>query len=98
MIIFNRGTLKKYWKKYPDTEKPLTNWFNIISENTFKNPNQIMVLFKKTADTIGNGLIIFDIRGDSHRLIVKFNYKTQKALIRFLGTHKEYNKVDAKKL
>lgn len=97
MKIFSRGTLRNFWSIYPDAENSLKAWYDIFSKRKFDNPNQIKSLFG-SADYIGNSIVVFNICGNKYRLIVKFRYKAQFALIRFIGTHAEYDKINVKDL
>jgi len=93
MRIFSRGTLVKFWTKYPKSKTQLTAWFDIIKNTEFKNPNEVISVFN-TARTVKDGKIIFKICRNDYRLIVKFRYDKHLALIRFIGTHEEYDKID----
>lgn len=97
MRIFSRGTLLAYGKKEPNSLQQLLSWFKLVSSTEFKTPNEIINMFK-TADIIGDGIVVFNIAGNNYRLVVRFNYEYQAAYILFVGTHKEYDKVDIKNL
>ena len=92
MRIVSKSTLRVYWLKHPDTEKPLKIWFEKIKKENWKSPNEIMQIFTD-ADQVGNGRIVFNIAGHKYRLIIKFIYQTQICYIRFVGNHKEYDKI-----
>lgn len=97
MKIFSRGTLRDFWDKYPDSEKSLIAWYELFSKNKFDGPNEIREIFK-SADFVGDNKFVFNICGNKYRLIVKFRYKAQFAFVCFIGTHKEYDKIDVKDL
>ncbi|MDI9867564.1 type II toxin-antitoxin system HigB family toxin [Flectobacillus sp. DC10W] len=92
MRIVAKSTLKAFWEKYPDSEKPLKIWYEKIKSGTWNNPNEIKMVFPD-ADQVGNGRIVFNIARNKYRLIVKFIYETQICYIRFIDTHKEYDKI-----
>jgi mRNA interferase HigB len=92
--IFSKGTLRGYWEKFPDTEPYLKTWYATAMSSDWKTPNDVKQNYV-TASILKNGLIVFDIKGNSYRLIVKFNFEKQWAFIRFIGTHKDYDKIDA---
>jgi len=94
MKIFSRGTLRDYWLLYPETQIPLVAWYEIFSKNTFNNSNEIKSVFRNCS-VVGNNNIVFNICGNKFRLIVKFKYSAQFALVRFIGTHAEYDKIKA---
>lgn len=93
MRIVAKSTLKEFWETYPDAEKPLKIWFEIVKKSTWQNPNQIKKVFAD-ADQVGNGRVVFNIARNKYRLIVKFVYETQICYIRFIDTHKEYDKIE----
>lgn len=92
MRIFSKGTLREFWEIYPDARPSLETWYATIERMTFKTPNEIIRFFKDS-DTVKNNRIVFDICDNKYRLIVKFEYQFQYAFIRFIGTHKEYDKI-----
>ena len=92
MRIFSKGTLRNFWEKYPDARSALETWHSILEEIDFKNPNEVIKFFKD-ADTIKNNRIVFNICKNKYRLIVKFEYQLNFAFVRFIGTHKEYDKL-----
>lgn len=92
MRIVSKSTLREFWEHHQDAEKPLRLWFDKIKKGTWNNPNEIKQVFGD-ADQVGNGRIVFNIARNRYRLIVKFIYETQICYIRFIGTHKEYDKI-----
>lgn len=94
MNIIALGTLKEFWVMYPDSEEQLKAWYAEMKRRSFKNPHEIKERYQ-TADAVGNNRIVFNIKGNKYRLIVKFDYLRQKGFVRFIGTHKEYDKINA---
>ncbi len=92
--IIAKRTLKKYWIKHSDSEQYLKTWYDTAKNSNWKSPNDIKNTYAN-ASIIANNRVVFNIKGNSHRLIVKFNYERQWAFIRFLGTHAEYDKINA---
>ncbi|MFI8604771.1 type II toxin-antitoxin system HigB family toxin [Cellulophaga baltica] len=97
MRIYSRGTLKRFWIKYPESKDQLLAWYDIISKNEYKNSNEIKIVFG-SADYVKNGKIVFNICGNKYRLIVKINYTKHLVFVLFVGTHKEYDKIDVTEL
>lgn len=93
MRIFSRGTLRDFWIKHPDSEQQLLTWFDIFSKTEFRSSNQIKEIFG-SADYVKSGIIIFNICGNKYRLIAKFNYSKHLIFILFIGTHKQYDKIN----
>jgi mRNA interferase HigB len=93
MRIFSKGTLRSFWEEYPDAKPSLEFWYDTIENTDFDYPSEVIALFKN-ADTVGNGRIIFNIARNKYRLIAKFQYGSKLVFVRFIGTHKEYDKIE----
>ena len=92
--IFSKGTLREYWEKHPETEQYLKTWYDTAMNAQWKNPNEVRKTYA-TASILKNQRVVFNIKGNSYRLIVKFNFEKQWCFIRFIGTHTEYDKINA---
>ncbi len=94
MNIYNKSTLKNYWLKHSTAKKSLELWyFDVLSKN-WKKPNDVKKDYA-TSSIIGNHRIVFNIKGNDFRLVVEFNYKKGWGFVKFIGTHAEYDKVNA---
>ena len=94
MRIIARSTLRNFWEKHSDAEQPLKAWFVEASRSHWRSPNDIKALYAN-ASIIANNRVVFNIKGNSFRLIVHVRYDIGIIFIRFVGTHKEYDRVDA---
>jgi len=92
--IFVKGTLREYWKKHPEVEQYLKTWFNTAINSDWKNPADIKLSYVN-ASILKDGRVVFNIKGNSHRLVVKCDFQRQWIFIRFVGTHEEYDKINA---
>lgn len=92
--IFAKGALRDYWEKYPDAEQYLKTWYDTAMHSVWKNPNDIKLTYAAASILRGNR-VVFNIKGNSCRLVVKFNHEKRWAFIRFIGTPAEYGRVDA---
>lgn len=97
MWIIARKRLKKFWEKYPDAEEPLKAWHDEAKKAKWSSFNDIKEQFG-SASIVGNDRIVFNIKGNHYRLITLILFKSHKMLIRFIGTHREYDKTDAKNI
>ncbi|HQI05890.1 MAG TPA: type II toxin-antitoxin system HigB family toxin [bacterium] len=97
MNIVALSTLKTFWTKHPDSQEQLKSWYAEMKRSSFKNPHEIKERYR-SADAVGENRIVFNIKGNKYRLIVKFDYIRQKGFVRFIGTHDEYNKVNAEEI
>ena len=94
MNIYNWGTLVGYYTAHADCKDALQKWFHDVSTKQWKKPNDIIKDYSK-ARTIKNDRAIFEINGNDYRLIAELNYEKAWVFIKFIGTHAEYDKVDA---
>jgi mRNA interferase HigB len=92
--IFAKSTLREFWKKHSDSEQYLKTWYDTAKNANWKNPNDVKKTYAE-ASILREGRIVFNIKGNSYRLVVKFNFEKQWAFIRFIGTHVNYDKIDA---
>ena len=95
MRILALKTLKQFWQVYPDSEISLRNWYGKIESKSYSTPQEMTAEFKG-ADYVGNERIVFNITQNKYRLVAAFNYDFQLCFVKFLGTHKEYDKIDVK--
>lgn len=92
-------TLKLHWEKLgrEDSEHPLKAWYREAKQAEWKNPNEIKQQYR-SASIVGDNRVVFNVCGNKYRLIVKINYEAQWVFIRFIGTHKEYDKIDVRSI
>ena len=95
MRIIARRTLREFWEKFPEAEIPLRVWFNEMKKSEWKNFNQLKQQFGN-ASVVSNDRAVFNIKGNNYRLIAAVDYEKQILWIRFIGSHKRYDKIDAK--
>ena len=96
MRIFARKTLREFWEQssYADSEQALKAWYDEASKADWKTPNDIKSLYK-SASILRESRVVFNIHGNKYRVIVKINYLFSTIYIRFVGTHKQYDKINA---
>jgi mRNA interferase HigB len=94
MRIIARRTLREFWERHPDAEQALRAWFQDVQRSEWKTPNDIRQTYA-TASFIANNRVVFNIRGNNYRLIVAIKYEFSIVYIRFIGTHQEYDQIDA---
>ena len=98
MRLFNRSTLVAFWKKHADAEKPLRLWFSLVTKAQWAGPADVRRVFG-TADFLAGNRVVFDIKGNSYRLVAQITYAPLfLVFIRFIGTHAEYDRIDAGKV
>ena len=92
--IFAKSTLREYWKEHPETEQYLKTWYDTAMSSDWKTPLDIKMTYAN-ASILKDSRVVFNIKGNSYRLVTKFNFEKQWIFIRFIGTHEEYDKIDA---
>jgi len=95
MQVIALKTLKLFWeRRHHDAEKPLRNWYGIVSEAAWTGPADVKEQFGASVDFVSDNRLIFDIGGNKYRLIVHAAYRHHRVLVKFIGTHAEYDKID----
>ena len=94
MRVIAVKTLRNFWALYPDAEQPLLAWFDEVSKANWTQPANIKAHYA-TASILKNRRVVFNIKGNDYRLIVAVAYKLGIVYIKFVGTHKQYDAVDA---
>lgn len=92
--IIARKILREFWEVHADCEQQLKSWFRETSKAVWKNPNEIKLEYP-TGSILNDNRIVFNIKGNNYRLIVKINFEYEMVWIRFIGTHAEYDKINA---
>jgi mRNA interferase HigB len=91
MKLLGKPKLENFKQKYADSRKALDAWRNEVEKANWQTPQDIKNNYR-TASFLENNQIIFNIKGNNYRLVVKINYEKQIVYIEWIGTHKEYNK------
>jgi mRNA interferase HigB len=94
MRIIALATLRDFWKRHPNAEIPLRSWYTLASRSDWRHPADIKAAYRN-ASVIANNRIVFNIKGNDYRLIAAVHYNRGMMFIRFVGTHREYDKIDA---
>lgn len=94
MRVISRKVLKEFCAKHKDAERSLNAWYYEAKRAHWKTPMQIKAQYTK-ASILKNGRVVFNIGNNAYRLVVMMNYQTEIVYIRFIGTHPEYDNIDA---
>lgn len=92
--IISRKALREFWIKHPDARSALQAWYHDAKRASWQTPRDIKSVYRN-ASLLPNNRVVFNIKGNSYRLVVAVQYKFGIVYIRFLGTHDEYDKIDA---
>ena len=94
MRVFSRKTLVEFWTSHADAEQSLKSWFSEAEKARWKTPADIKRLYP-SANFLVDNRVVFNVKGNTYRLIVKINYDYGQVFVRFIGTHAQYDKIDA---
>ncbi len=99
MRVISVKQLKDFWSKsnYRDAEQALRAWYTEVKKSKWSNSHQVKKVYRSVS-LIGNNRIVFNICGNKYRLIVAMKYEFNICYIRFIGTHKQYDKIDAREV
>jgi mRNA interferase HigB len=97
MRIVAKSTLREFWTRFPDAEEPLLAWFREVEKEDWSRPSQVKEKYRNASFVKGNR-VVFNIKGNDYRLVVKINYPYRMLYVRFVGTHVEYDRIDVKEV
>lgn len=97
VYIISKKTLVDYYNKHKETKSQLEAWYQEAKIAEWKNPQEIKEKYA-SASIIGGNRVVFNIKGNKYRLVTKINYHMKTVYIRFIGTHKEYDRINAEEL
>jgi mRNA interferase HigB len=97
MRTISVSTLREFWTRpgRDDAEQALRTWVKVIRAAEWSRPTDVKKMFR-SADILPNGRVIFGIGGNKYRLVAAVHYRGKRIYVRFIGTHKEYDKIDAR--
>ena len=98
MQIIARRTIRLFWERHSRAEGPLRAWYTTVAAAEWRSPQDVKAMFGTTVDFVGDNRVIFDIGGNRYRLIVHVAYRFKRVLIKFVGTHQDYERIDPEKV
>ena len=94
MRVFARKILREFWTNHSDSEDALKAWFSEAENSKWETPSDIKNKYPH-ASILADNRVVFNIKGNTYRLVVKINFDYGQIFIRFVGTHADYDKIDA---
>ena len=94
MQITALRALKRFWENNPQAERPLRTWYGVAARAEWTGPADVKEQFGANVDFVADNRMIFDIGGNKYRLIVRVSYEYRALMVKFVGTHAEYDKID----
>lgn len=98
MNVIAKRALIAFWTRHPQAKAPLSAWHALVSKARWDGPQDVKAQFGANVDFLGDNRVIFDIGGNKYRLIVRVSYAYKAVLIKFIGTHAEYDRIDPEKI
>jgi mRNA interferase HigB len=93
VVVISYRTIREFLNRHKEVEDQLNNWYIITGKSDWANFNEMRQLFN-SVDAVGNDLYVFNIKGNDYRLIARIIFRVRTVYIKFIGTHKEYDKVN----
>jgi len=91
------STLRQFWAIHADAEEPIKACYQEARSADWATPHQVKAMYRN-ASILEDSRIVFNIAGNKYRLIVKFNYPFRIGYVRFIGTHAEYDRINAEEV
>lgn len=97
MRIISEKKLREFWERHADVKEPLLAWYREVEKEDWNTPVQMKEKYPN-ASILGGNRVVFNIKGNKYRLVVKINYPGRIVYIRFVGTHAEYDRVNVREV
>jgi mRNA interferase HigB len=95
--VISRAVLIDYYNRQKETKSQLETWYHEVKKAEWNTPQDVKENYRKASIIEGNK-VVFNIKGNRYRLVAKINYKMKIVYIKFIGTHKEYDKINVKEI
>ncbi len=92
MQLMSLSTLRDFWEAHPTAEQELREWSNVVRKSAWRTLHDVQKSLR-SADALGGGWVCFNIRRNDFRLIVIIVYEFKMVLVKFVGTHTEYDRL-----
>ncbi len=97
MRVIAKRILRLFWAEHPDAQGPLEAWHAEASKAAWTTPQEVKAQFG-SASILKGGRAVFNIGGNKYRLVVAVDYVRQTCFVKFIGTHEQYDSIDAEKV
>jgi mRNA interferase HigB len=97
MRIIAKRALREFWERHPDAEGPLLAWYREVERQDWDTPAKVKARYSNASTVVGSR-VVFNIKGNDYRLVVRINYPYRVVYVRFVGTHVEYDAVDVEEV
>lgn len=97
MRIISKRALRKFWKRHANAREPLLAWYREVIKEDWDTPAKVKEKYRN-ASIVGDNRVVFNIKGNDYRLVVRINYRARIVYVRFVGTHGEYDAIDVEEV
>ncbi len=97
MRILSKRTLRIFWERHAAAEASLLAWYREVEQEDWATPTDLLARYPR-ASIIGSGRVVFRIKGNDYRLVAWVNYPKRLLYVKFVGTHAEYDRIDAEEV
>jgi mRNA interferase HigB len=97
MRIIAKKALRDFWQLHPDAEGPLLAWYREVEKEDWDSPAKLKEKYR-SASIVGNNRVVFNIKGNDYRLVVRINYYYRVVYVRFIGTHRDYDTINVEEV
>jgi mRNA interferase HigB len=97
MRVIALKMLREFWHKHASAEQSLRAWFKEVENADWEKPSDVKAVHP-SASFLNNNRVVFNIKGNTYRLVTRINYPYRIVYTRFIGTHAEYDKINAEKI
>ena len=94
MRVVAKRRLREFWERHPAARQPLLAWFREVERENWDTPAGVKAKYR-SASILRGDRVVFNIKGNSYRLVVRIKYEYRVVYVRFVGTHAEYDAIDA---
>lgn len=91
--IITSRTINEYCQQYPEAAQALRKWYSDFSRASFNNANELKAVYRN-ASLVADNRVVFNISGNKYRLVVRISYAYKAVMVKWFGTHQEYDKID----
>ena len=97
MRVIAKRPLREFWKRHPAAREPLLAWFREVEQEDWDTPAAVKAKYRN-ASIVGGDRVVFNVKGNAFRLVVRIDYAYRVVYVRFIGTHAEYDAVNVKEV
>src|SRR5690606_17148008 len=97
MRVIAKRTLREFWQsspQYADAQGAIEAWHAEASKASWRTPQEVKAQFR-SASVLKGGRVVFNVAGNKYRLVVSIDYERQACFVKFIGTHEQYDRIDA---